>query len=122
MRSREEQIAGLRRLADEISPAEVNFVINLTPRGDVPNLEMLDTSGSPQMVYADQSTDTYDFWSSGKLVKPNIPLEEAARIMIQEYFVAKAKRIQKHHPHLSKTWIMKRLWEGYQRKGPDSSN
>jgi hypothetical protein len=119
MRTEEEQFRGLMELAAAMSPAEVNFVINRSPRGDVSNLEMLDTPGSPQMVYTDESRDSYDFWSAktGKLrlEKSDVPLEEAARIMINEYFSAKAQRIKKLKPDIPMDYIMKKLREGYQK-------
>jgi hypothetical protein len=121
MRSQEEQMHGLAKLGAEIGRAEVNFVINKGEGeyGDTASLEMLDTPYSPQMVYADERSDGYDFWSwkTGRLelVETNIPLEQAASFMINEYFTAKAHRVKKLHPDLSFDDIMEKLREGYQK-------
>src|SRR5262245_487965 len=117
MRTNSEQLKGLDELATFImQKAEVNVMIQ--PSGaDVAYLMATDTPHASQIVYA---TDGYDVWkwvsiSNGyHLQASDLTIEQAAEIVIAEYFLAKAARIKEHSLHLSIDEIMTTLRRGYQ--------
>ena len=116
MRSAEEQFAGLRRLAEVIGKHECNVAIKLAD-GDVASLTAVDTPGASEVVYV---VGGYDVWTyeggRQRLQAGDLSCEQAAEIVVSEYFLAKAARIKQHSPHLDADQIMAKLREGYQRK------
>lgn len=115
MRESVDQLGGLSRLAERLGKYEVNSVIKQDP-GDVACLQMLDTPGGSQAVYADPKVDAYDIWNSeGHLQKPNLTIGETVEVLVAEYFLAKAARVKQHRPDLSVDEIMVTLRAGYQK-------
>jgi hypothetical protein len=116
----EQQIMGLQKLAQFIGARyECNFMIQVS-RDDVAYLRAVDAHRASQIVYA-TDTHLYDVWTFDGLVlkKPGLALEQAAELVVREYFTAKAARIVKHSPHLKRDQVLAKLYEGYQQKKPE---
>lgn len=111
MRTKQQQLANLQKLATEIGKFECNVVIVSRP-GDVAFLQAVDTPGATEIVYA---ADGYDAWLDGHLQKTDLSLKQAAEIVVNEYFLAKTARILTRDPTQNADEIMKRLFAGYQR-------
>ena len=115
MRSAEEQLAGLMRLAEEIGKHECNVAI-YPAGGDVAHLIAVDTPGASEVVYV---VGGYDVWTyeggRQRLQASDLSCEQAAEIVVSEYFLAKAARVKQLYPHLDAEQIMAHLREGYQR-------
>jgi hypothetical protein len=116
MRSKQEQLAGLMELADLIGRSECNACICQDP-GDATYLMAVDTPGASQIVYA---SGGYEVWTCGPdrlhLQSPDLSLEDAAKVVVAEYHLAKAARIRVRNPNMSIDTIMKKLAKGYQGK------
>jgi hypothetical protein len=120
MRSLEEQIVGLKRLADLIGESECNTMINYDPKsGDVAYLIAVDTPRASQVVYADQG---YDVWawnptiSYGDLQSTNLSIDAAAKVVVAEYHLAKTARVLQHRKDMTADEVMTILAKGYQKK------
>ena len=113
---RKTQVEGLQKLADILRKSEVNFYLR-TPGSDMGYIEMADTLRGPHAIF-DPTTKTYDIWRWGRkravMKERDLSAEDAAEILITEYFLAKAKRIRKRRPDLSVQEIMQTLRRGYQ--------
>jgi hypothetical protein len=116
LRTPGEQVWGLKLLADLVGKSECNCWIRNDP-GDVAYLAAADTPGASQIVYA---TGGYDVWTTGahNLQATNLSIEDAAKVVVAEYHLAKAARIKARHPDLSADEIMKTLAKGYQKAAP----
>lgn len=109
------------RLGKVIGRKECNFGIWQNP-GDVTYLMAADTPNASQVVYA---ADGYDVWThvNGKLdlQATNLSAENAAKVVVAEYFLAKAARVLQRDPKQNASEIMGILERGYQsgkRPGP----
>jgi hypothetical protein len=123
MRSPEEQMEGLIRLAELVGNSECNTTI--MPAGsDVAYLMAAHTPRASQIVYASGGYDVWvydpkgsdDTFSSGyHLQCPDLSIEDVAKVVVGEYHQAKAARIKALHPNWSVDFIMKKLAKGYQK-------
>lgn len=112
MRTAREQIDGLLELAKLIGKSECNCRIAFG-QGDVPFLSAAHTPKPSQVVYASEG---YDVWThDGPALKAaDLSIEDAAKVVVAEYHLAKAARIKARDPSLDIDTIMKTLAEGYQ--------
>ena len=113
-----DQLEGLRKLADVLHQHEINFVL-VPMTADMAYIEMCDTPRGPHAIF-DPHSKTYDIWKWGRkrpgMKYSDLSAEDAAEILITEYFMAKAKRVRKNFPDMSMTKIMETLRHGYQKK------
>lgn len=111
------QVDGLAKLADVLKKSEVNFWTR-APGADMGYIEMADTPRGPHAIF-DPHSKRYDIWHWGRkrpgMKYVGLSAEDAAEVLVTAYFVAKAKRIRKHSPHLSMEELMRKLRAGYQR-------
>lgn len=109
------QLRGLMALAKMIGRSEVNCLISPATNSDVAFLQATDTPGASQIVYV---SGDYDVWADGgtRMRAHDLSINDAAEVVVTEYFLAKATRIKAHSPHMEIADIMNRLRSGYQRK------
>ena len=110
------QLEGLQNLATILNQSEVNYLL-VPPGSDMGYIEMVDTPRAPHAIY-DPDSKSYDIWKWGNkwpvMKHPCLTVEDAAEVLTAEYFMAKAKRVRKHHPDLKLPEILKKLRRGYQ--------
>lgn len=116
MRSPKEQIYGLMKLAELVGKSECNTFIQ-RPLGDVAFLIAADTPDASQIVYA---SGGYDVWvwkgENMTIQSTDLSIEDAAKVVVAEYHLAKAARIKTMRPDLDIKDIMNTLTEGYQKR------
>jgi hypothetical protein len=116
MRTAKEQFDGLHKLALLVGKSECNCFIN--PAGsDVAFLYAADTPNASQVAYA---SGGYDIWVRGvngaDLQATDLSIEDAAKVVVAEYHLAKAARIKARHPEMDTNTILKKLADGYQKQ------
>jgi hypothetical protein len=86
VRTREEQRAGLHKLAHRAMHQQVNVALEDVP-GDVVSLTPLYYTEPPsrlEVVYAD-ANGAYDLWQGGHLVQVDLTEDEAVQALVNEY-------------------------------------
>ena len=117
MRKTEEQMVDLNKLAQTIGTHfECNMAVHSDP-GDVPYLRMI--VDTPYCFQACCVSGKYDLWKQTpkglRLKHTDLSLEETVKILVEEYFDDKAKRVRHLHPDKSMKAIKEILYRGYQR-------
>lgn len=115
---------GLTKLARLIAKKEVNTAIYPSVYRaddgqmvtDVPFLAVLDTPRASQIIC--DGSGKYDAWSNdGKdMLSTGLTRQQAAKLVTQEYFWAKATRVKARNPDADFDQIMAKLEAGYQEK------
>jgi hypothetical protein len=108
-----EQFEGLRQLAELVGKSECNCLIR--PAGsDVAFLYAAHTENASQVVCA-SGGGRYDIWTRDGLQRSDLSIDDAAKVVVAEYHLAKAARIKARYPSMDIGIILKTLSDGYQK-------